>query len=407
MKPKPIKLIFVVVTILMVTSLISCKSIDMGRLDSSSNAISSTSIQLSSSDSAAEPTPNIPPTKTFVRLMAVGDNLIHSSIYDQAKARANGGGYDFSYSYKYIKSTIKKADISIINQETPIASIYPASTYPMFNSPTQLGDEVVRTGFDIINLANNHTMDKGATGLLSTLDFWAGKKKSSKVLSVGAYKNAKDRDTVRVKEVNGIKFGFVGFTEPTNGLSVPASSDAIWMLGRNEATIEKSVKAAKNASDFVVVSVHWGEEYTHVPNERQRYLAKKLVEWGADAIMGHHPHVIQPVEYLKKPSGGNALVVYSLGNFISAQDRAPRMVGGLLDYTVTKNHTSGKLSIGKVKFLPVITHYGSRFTNITTYPFSSYTKDLAASHGVKTYSPDFSYDYIKKLVSNVIDKKFL
>lgn len=385
--------------LLMSFFLVGCKPIDASNFDPNSTGKDNTSSS-SSSSTAKTPKEN---SKT-VRIMAAGDNLIHSSLYEQANARAGGNGYDFEYAYENIKGTIKKADISILNQETPISSIHKPSTYPMFNSPTELGDKVVEIGFDVFNLANNHTMDKGVDGLLSTLDFWTGK---SDILTTGAYKNEDDYTNIRVKTVNDISFGFVGFTEPTNGLVMPANADAIWMLGSDEAKLENNVKSAVAVSDFVIVNVHWGNEYTHVPTERQKYLAKKLVEWGADAIMGHHPHVIQPVEYLKKPDGGKALVAYSLGNFISAQDQGPRMIGGIIDYTIVKDHDSGILSIKKAKFLPTVTHYKRGYADITVYPFSKYTNELANSHGVKSRTPNFSYDYINELVTSVIDKKFL
>lgn len=409
MKVKMLKTILAIVMCVCVTS--SCKTIDTSMMEKMNNSKNSstpvTSVTDGKDNEDSSKSEENTPKLVEVDFVAVGDNLIHSSLYNQAKARATAKGnkgYDFDYAYENIKDSIKKADIAIINQETPISSIHEPSDYPLFNSPTELGKKVVSIGFDVINLANNHTMDKGADGLLSTLDFWENE---SSVLTVGAYTDEQDRDNIRVDEINGIKFSFVGFTEPTNGLVMPASSKAIWMLGEDEALIEKQVREAEKISDFVVVNVHWGNEYTHEPTDRQRYLAKKLVEWGADAIMGHHPHVIQPVEYIKKPDGSKALVAYSLGNFISAQDQGVRMIGGMLNYTVKKDLDTGVLTIKKVKFNPVVTHYGSSYRDITVYPFSKYTKELANSHGVRKNTPNFSYDYIQEVVESVIDKKFL
>ena len=226
-----------------------------------------------------------------VNILAVGDNLIHGVIYNQAHARSATGGYDFTYAYKNVASTVAAADISIINQETIIDPEKAPSTYPCFNSPTELGDEMVKIGFDVFNIANNHSLDKGESGLRNAIKFW----KSKNVVFCGAYLDEEDYKTIPTNTVKGIKFAYVGLTEPTNGLSLPDGSKTILMLGADEDRIEKRVKAASEISDMTIVNVHWGEEYTHTPTDRQHELAQKLADWGADIIIGTHPHVIQPV----------------------------------------------------------------------------------------------------------------
>lgn len=263
-----------------------------------------------------------------VNILAVGDNLIHGVIYNQAHARSATGGYDFTYAYKNVASTVAAADISIINQETIIDPEKAPSTYPCFNSPTELGDEMVKIGFDVFNIANNHSLDKGESGLRNAIKFW----KSKNVVFCGAYLDEEDYKTIPTNTVKDIKFAYVGLTEPTNGLSLPEGSKTILMLGADEDRIEKRVKAASEISDMTIVNVHWGEEYTHTPTDRQHELAQKLADWGADIIIGTHPHVIQPVEYITAADGRKVLVIYSLGNFISAQDRGPRMLGGMMPY---------------------------------------------------------------------------
>lgn len=106
-----------------------------------------------------------------ISMLSVGDNLIHDGIYEQAKKRSKNGGYDFSYAYKNIASTVEKADLATINQETIIAKSYEPSGYPLFNSPQEVGEEVKKIGFDVVNLANNHMLDKGAKGLSEAIDF--------------------------------------------------------------------------------------------------------------------------------------------------------------------------------------------------------------------------------------------
>ncbi|HAQ28648.1 MAG TPA: hypothetical protein DCQ76_02640, partial [Ruminococcaceae bacterium] len=107
-----------------------------------------------------------------ISMLSVGDNLIHDGIYEQAKKRSKNGGYDFSYAYKNVASTVAAADIATINQETIIAKSFEPSGYPLFNSPREVGEEVKKIGFDVVNLANNHMLDKGAKGLSEAIDFW-------------------------------------------------------------------------------------------------------------------------------------------------------------------------------------------------------------------------------------------
>ncbi|MGI5893240.1 MAG: CapA family protein [Candidatus Merdivicinus sp.] len=344
------------------------------------------------------------PEPVVIRLKAVGDNLIHSSIYEQANRRANGEGYDYQYAYEHVADMFSDADIASINQESIIAPAFGPSTYPMFNATPELGDLMLELGFDVFNLANNHCLDKGEKGVFSSLDYWAERPEA---VTTGVYRNQEDYEKIRTMTAKGITFSFVGITELTNGLSLPQGSEAIVLLGSEEDKIEQRIKAAKEISEVCVVNIHWGNEYTHVPTERQRYLAQKLSEWGADIIIGHHPHVIQPIEYIDRADGSRTLVAYSLGNFISAQDRGVRMIGGMLDVDITKNFETDTISVTRCEFVPIITHYDRGFANNRLYPLSEYTEELANSHGVRAYSPEFSRDYILQTVRDVIDAEFL
>lgn len=338
-----------------------------------------------------------------VRLMSAGDNLIHSSIYKQAKARGTNGSYDFSYAYKNIADIIAQADLPVINQETVIAPIYEPSDYPCFNSPPELGDEMLKLGFKVFNHANNHILDKGTKGTLSCLnDFWA---KRPQALVTGAYRDEEDLNTVKTMTVKDITFSFIGITEHTNGIKLPKDTPVRLIYTENEELIKKQIEAAREKSDCVVVFAHWGVEGTHTVAQRQKDLAKKMVDWGADIILGTHPHVLQSIEMLKKPDGTDAPVIYSLGNFISAQSEAPNMIGGILDLKVTKNFETDSITVSDVKLIPTITQYESRYSNIRIIPWASYTKQLADQHGVK--DSRFTYDYIQKTLDSVIGEEYL
>lgn len=337
-----------------------------------------------------------------VSFVAVGDNLIHDTVYEQAAARSSGG-YDFSYAYENVASRIKEPDIAILNQETIISTEHNVSSYPMFNSPVEVGEEMLKIGFDVFNIATNHSLDCGEKGLISAINFW----KSKNVITTGAYLNEAERSQIAINEVNGVKIAYLGFTESTNGLSLPDDTEVVLVRASDETLLQEKIMRAKQAADVVVVNAHWGNEYTHEPTQEQRDLAQKLASWGADVIIGTHPHVIQPVEYIENTDGRRTLVAYSLGNFISAQNRGPRMLGGMLNFDIVKNNNTGKIEIENVVFSGVVTHYGYGSSNIRIYMLDDYTEELASKHGVKSKTVSFSLQYLKDIVNEVIDRQFL
>lgn len=337
-----------------------------------------------------------------VSFVAVGDNLIHKPIFNQAAARTSGG-YDFAYAYANFADRIAEPDVAILNQETIISQEHNVSSYPMFNSPVELGDEMLEIGFDVFNIATNHSIDCGEKGLISAINFW----KSKNAITCGAYLNQGDYGNIPMHEVNGVKIAYLGFTESTNGLSLPDDTEVILVRASEETRLQQRIADAKAVADIVVVSAHWGNEYTHEPTEDQRQLAEKLASWGADVIIGTHPHVIQPVEYITNDDGSRTLVAYSLGNFISAQNRGPRMLGGVLNFEIVINNATGKANFENVKFSGVVTHYGYSYSNLRIYPLEDYTEELASKHGVLSQTSDFSLQYLYDIINKVIDKQFL
>ena len=289
---------------------------------------------------SAESSPSTTQQELFSRIsfVAVGDNLIHDTVYEQAKARSSTG-YDFTDAYERIAHLIEEPDVAILNQETVISTEHNVSSYPMFNSPVEVGEEMLEIGFDVFNIATNHSIDCGEKGLVSAINYW----KEKDAITTGAYLNSDDYANIPMHEVNGVKVAYLGLTESTNGLSLPDDSEVILVLASEESRIQQRIMQAKEKADIVIVNAHWGNEYTHEPTDSQRQLAEKMASWGADVIIGHHPHVIQPVEYIENADGRRTLVAYSLGNFISAQNRGPRMLGGMLNFEIVKNNTTGEM----------------------------------------------------------------
>lgn len=346
-----------------------------------------------------------PPKKyETITFAATGDNLIHSSIYNQAHRRSETGGYDFIFPYRNVTDLISEADVAVINQETLICNDkYEPSTYPCFNSPTALGDHMIDIGFDVFTIANNHTLDKGTDGLNACLDYW----QSKDVTVAGAYRNAEDKDNIRTAEVNGIVFSYLSYTESLNGLSLPAGSELIIGDSNDIDGVIADIKAAEEISDVCVVSLHWGVENSDVISEYQRSYAKQIAEAGADVIIGNHPHVLRDIEMIQREDGSEALCAYSLGNFISAQSVGQNLIGGVLQFSVTALADSGEQPvISDVRLIPIVTHYGANYSDIELYKLSDYTPELAKSHGVRANSK-FSYEYIIDVLKMNISEEYL
>lgn len=344
------------------------------------------------------------PTKTgstSATLVCAGDNLIHKAIYTQAKSRAGGNGYDFSYAYKDIASYVSAADIAFLNQETVIVPSKEASSYPLFNSPKALLDEMTKIGFDVFNQSTNHVMDKGLSGALEDYELFHS---YDNIILTGLYKTWDEMFIPQTMTKNDITFSFVGFSEYLNGLVVPKDSDLglVYLTDTRHtkeelySAMQKMIDAAKKASDVVCVSMHWQTEDITTPNASEKEIVQKLVDMGADIIIGTGPHVLQPIEFVEREDGSKVLVIWSLGNFISTQANKPNLLGGLADVTVKKDYATGKTSVENVKFIPTVTHYGAGRSNVRIIPFSKYSESLVSSHGT-----GISYSYIKKFYEDM------
>ncbi len=388
------KLAVILSMALMVTAFCSC--------DNKNDNEPSVSVAQTEATTTEETTPP-PPQDTVVNVLAVGDNLIHSSIYNQAAKRANYDGYDFDFAYQGVEDMLKGFELSILNQETPIANdTVPPSDYPLFNSPTQLGDKMIDLGFNAISHCNNHILDKGEAGLLATLDYW----ESRDTLVYGAYRDEESLNTIPLMEINGITFSFVGFMEHTNMLYLPENSPARLVYTKETEKMKELIEKANGISDVVVVSVHWGIEITNQITDEQKQLARDFTDWGADLIIGTQPHAVQSMEYIQRQDGTSSFVAYSLGNFISAQNSVNPLIGIVLDLDIIKDGKTGQISIQEVKAKPVITHYYPSYKDITLYQYKDYNDELALSHGVNS-KEKFSMEIIDYVLKNNIPEEFL
>lgn len=222
--------------------------------------------------------------------------------------------YDFKPAFANIAKYITKADIAIGNLETTFAGKDRGYTgYPTFNSPDELGEAIKSIGIDVLSTANNHSLDKGYSGLVSTLD----KLDELGIEHTGTARSIEEQNDVLVKEVNGIKIAFIAFTYGTNGIPVPVGKGYSINLIENEDLILNQIKTAREKKvDIICASMHWGVEYAQKQNEDQEDLANYLFRHGVDIIIGNHAHVVEPMERktitMDDGSKKEVFVVYAL-----------------------------------------------------------------------------------------------
>ena len=361
-----------------------------------------------------EPPTEPPKLDKTLHFIAAGDNLVQTGVYRNAQELAGAGvEYDFKPMYENVRDIIESADVSIINQETLICNgEYEISGANFnFNSPVELGQDMIDLGFDVFTIANNHVLDKGTGGLSATLDYWDKKTAENDIVVCGAYRDEADSNNIRTLEVDGVTIAFLAYTEHLNGYKIPSDSDLRVILTDEEDVMEAQIRQASEIADIVITSVHWGVEDVHTVAQERRDLAQKMVEWGSDVIIGTHPHTAETMEYITRTDGTRGFVYYSLGNFISAQTDNFNVVGEIADFSITVDGETGQATLENVQAIPVINHYDDgTFSNMRLYPYNMYTSALADSHGLP-YAPagtakSFNMDVIDSIVEENIPAEF-
>ena len=328
-----------------------------------------------------------------LRIKMVGDDLIHNSIYFAAKTDT---GYDFDMMFENVKKDIEEADIAIINQETILVSNPNRySSYPTFGSPMQVGDAIVKAGFDVVAHATNHTMDKGTSGIEDTLNFWRTNYPDISVL--GIHENKEESDICYL-EKNNIKIAFINYTYGLNGIEIPKGKEyMVDVLGNDEKLIEILTEAKEN-SDIVIPILHIGTEYVYTPTNYHKKYVNLCIDNGATVVLCAHPHVLEPVEVVVTEEGNKGLVYYSLGNFISNQKQIPTLLGGMADFIIERND-EGNVEVKKYDLIPLVTHYTDNY--YTTYKLSDYTNELAKEHKISRTS-NFSVEKLWELYHKIV-----
>ena len=310
------------------------------------------------------------PKEKRMSLVAVGDALIHGAVYTDASLGNNN--YDFSKMFKDVAPLIKDYDLKYYNQETIIGGKdLGVQHYPRFNSPDEIALNLLDIGFNMVSLANNHSLDMNEVGVLNSVNFWRDKN----VVVSGQNDSFEDRESkIKVYEQNGIKYAFLAYTDMTNGLTMPAGKDYLVNVYSDEQA-KADIDKIKDKVDVIIVSMHWGEEYTHVPTETQKREAQYLSSLGVNLIIGSHPHVIMPVDYV-----GDTLVIYSLGNFISGQSPLgiDKIIGLMVGMDIVVNDS--KVTFENVDYKLLYTYCTANYRNYKVIPFSNLTEDILPNY---------------------------
>ena len=288
-------------------------------------------------------------------MLASGDVLPHRSVVDRARAYGarSGRSYDFGPMFAAIRPLVSAADLAVCHLEAPLSPTgRNLSGYPRFNAPPQLAAAIRAAGYDACSVASNHSMDQGVQGVAGTLA----------VLDKAGLRHAGTGRTPRearprILAVRGVRVALLSYTYGLNGFRLPRGRPWLVNLIRPGRILADARAARRAGSEFTVVFLHWGQEYRSAPTPVQRTLARKvLADPAVDLIVGHHAHVVQPVQRIH-----GKWVAFGLGNSLSAQSAAccpaATQDGVLLQVTVVRK--AGRFVVGAVRYTPTWVNHPS------------------------------------------------
>lgn len=331
-----------------------------------------------------------------IRLMMLGDNLMHMGVV--RKGIQSDGSRNYDFLFEPLIEYLEYADIKMVNQETILGGNHLGfSGFPYFNSPTEVGDAIVKAGFNVVLQASNHSADQGISGINHCIDFW---EQYPQVLMTGIYKNVdEENQDIALLTVGEVTFAILNYTYSPNLATLPKDIQGhLGMLcnwdkgtGRIDFTmlhpdVLTDIATAEQMADIVIVCPHWGTEYTFVPSSYQQKFAMQMTEAGADLIIGTHPHVIQPVEWIESGNGNRALCYYSLGNYVSTQQDEESMLEAMAWVTFVIREDSVEILEEETGALPMVCHYTSGpVRHERVYFLEEYTQEQAKVHGIHAF----------------------
>ena len=292
---------------------------------------------------------------TTLEFSVVGDIMCHSTQFRFAEVTKDS--FDFKPVYREIKKYLDNSDVVIGNLETVIeVDTLKYSGYPVFNTPKDFLEGLKYAGFDFLSTANNHAFDIRERGVKSTINHI----NNFNLKSVGTYLSNSERDSARIHEQNGIKFALLSYTYGVNLYKIPEEKEYLVNL-INEELIKSDIKNHRNAgAELVLLFFHFGTEYATDADRYQMDIVEKSISYGADIILGAHPHTLQPIEYFKTENGkiDSGFVAYSMGNFISNQRWRYSDGGAILNFSIQKNYSENSVKLIGVRYLPIWVYKG-------------------------------------------------
>lgn len=341
-----------------------------------------------------QPEPATPAFEEYdVSLMAVGDNLMHMGIVNTGKQ--SDGTYNYDFLFRPLSEFLALADVKVINQETILGgNSLGFSGYPRFNSPTQVGDAIANAGFNVVLHATNHAADQNKAGIVNCLEYW----KQHPEVTVAGIHDENDF-SIPVITVKNVTFAILNYTYGPNAGTIPKSyrNNLNLLCAYNESNgqidfttlnprVIEDIQSMDKEVDYVVVFPHWGTEYQSVPSSYQEEFAREMTEAGADIIIGAHPHMPQPVEWIEAENGNKSLCYYSLGNYVSTQKKGLCMLEEMAWVSIHVTENGSFLNPSKTGVIPMVCHYTSGPVRLEqVYLLEDYSEEKAKTHGIRNY----------------------
>lgn len=337
-----------------------------------------------------------------MQIVMIGDMLMHEPVVESGLRE--DGTYDFTHLFANVKDTIETADFAIANQETIMAGErYGYSGYPSFNTPYELAHAHAEAGFDLLLFATNHAMDKGGNGIENCMQYLDEHLPQLDYVGINHSKEEQE-DEIYTYEANGITIAVLNYTYGTNGIPLPGDKPYLVNL-LDEDKVRADIQKAEEIADFTIVCPHWGTEYNLETDSSQKKWAQIFLEEGVDLVLGAHPHVIEPIEWLTDEEGHEMLVYYSLGNFVNGTSSTGhgvtnRMVGGIADVTIERNEETKEVEIIEYDVIPIVCHQG-KDTEFTVYYLDEYTEEKASENLILSQDKEFSKALCWSIVNQV------
>ncbi|NMA65730.1 MAG: CapA family protein, partial [Clostridiaceae bacterium] len=329
-------------------------SAEISEQESTSPSPSVTPSDIPAQKSVSTPKPE--PEPIYANIVSAGDCVLHELF--QKSALTGKDAYDFYPIFEAIEPYTKPASYSLISFESAATNKRNDYTgYPLFNCPPEIFDAFNKVGLDMVNNSNNHQLDRKLAGMFETKE----NIEKAGLDVIGIFNGEKQR--YKILELNGIKVAIMAYTYSCNmnELALTAEERYNHLSLIDEERMEKEITEMEEKADITVIAMHWGIEYQQKPSAEQKKLAENMISWGADVILGSHPHVVQPSEIIEY-DGENKYVIYSMGNFVSNQRRGasgyPKTKKELCEDSMLvniefiKDPITHKTSINKVEHIP-------------------------------------------------------